>query len=181
MAVPDATLVLRTRDGDHSAFGELYDRYARLVRVISFDSTQDLYKAQDLTQEVFLRAYAKLSELKKPDRFGPWLVGMARNVAREYRRGRFRDRHVLRGLEVEEPWQSQPSRLDERLTHLEEAIKRLSEEERLALHVYYMQGKDVEQAKKIVGVSRSSFYRLLAGGKKKLERYIREKEKPQGK
>lgn len=47
------------------------------------------------------------------------------------------------------------------------------------MHVYYLQGKDVEQAKKILGISRSSLYRLLAGSKIKLEKYIREKEKPE--
>lgn len=132
MAVPDATLVLRTLNGDKTAFGELYDRYARLVRVISFDSTGEINKAQDLTQEVFLRAYAKLSELKNPDRFGPWLLGMARNVAREYRRGKYRDRHVLVGLTPEEPWQTPPSQLNQRLDRLKEAIGKLSEQERTA-------------------------------------------------
>ena len=179
MAVPDATLVLRTLNGDKTAFGELYDRYARLVRVISYDSTGEINKAQDLTQEVFLRAYAKLSELKNPDRFGPWLLGMSRNVAREYRRGKFRDRHVLVGLTPEEPWQTPPSQLNQRLGFLKEAFGKLNEQERLAMHVYYLQGKDIKQAKKLLRISRSSLYRLLASGKMKLENYIREKEKPE--
>jgi RNA polymerase sigma-70 factor (ECF subfamily) len=177
LAEPDATLVFRTLNGDKTAFGELYDRYARLVRAISYDSTQEVNRANDLTQEVFLRAYAKLSELKNADSFGSWLVGMARNVAREYRRGKFRDRHVLVGLEPEDPRQVEPSQSNQRLEHLDEAISRLSEQERMALHVYYLQGKDVEQAKKLLEISRSSLYRLLASGREKLEQYIREKEK----
>ena len=177
MAVPDATLVLRTLNGDKTAFSELYDRYARLVRVICYDNTRDLYKAQDLAQEVFLRAYVKLGELKKPDRFGPWLVGMARNVGREYRRGQFRDRHLIVGLDVEEPQNPEPKTTNFRLDLLEEAIETLDGQEKLALHIYYLQGKDVTEARKILGVSRASLYRLLAGGKQKLENYIREKEK----
>ncbi|MCP4711742.1 MAG: sigma-70 family RNA polymerase sigma factor [Planctomycetes bacterium] len=176
-AVTDATLVLRTLEGDKTAFAELYDRYARLVRVICYDNTKDLYKAQDLAQEVFLRAYVKLGELKKPDRFGPWLVSMARNVGREFRRGQFRDRHLTVGLDVEVPPTEELKTPNQRLDFLEEAIEKLDGQEKLALHVYYLQGKDVAETRKILRVSRASLYRLLAGGKQKLESYIREKEK----
>ena len=177
LAVSDATLVLRTLKGDKTAFAELYDRYARLVRVICYDSTRDLYKAQDLAQEVFLRAYVKLGELKNPDRFGSWLVSMARNVGREYRRGQFRDRHLMVGLDVEVPPNKELKTPNQRLDFLEEAIETLDGQEKLALHVYYLQGKDVAETRKILGISRASLYRLLAGGKQKLEQYIREKEK----
>ena len=177
LAVPDATLVLRTLKGDKTAFSDLYDRYARLVRVICYDNTNDMYKAQDLAQEVFLRAYVKLGELKKPDRFGPWLVSMARNVGREYRRGQFRDRHLMVGLDIEEPHNKEPKTPNQRLDFLEEAIEKLDGQEKLALHVYYLQGKDVAETRKILRVSRASLYRLLASGKQKLEQYIREKEK----
>ncbi|MCH7989077.1 MAG: hypothetical protein IID46_07985 [Planctomycetes bacterium] len=66
----DKTLVARSRHGDREAFGCLYDRYARLVRAIVFDSVQGDSGALDLTQETFLRAYQKLDQLKLPESFG---------------------------------------------------------------------------------------------------------------
>ena len=176
MAEEDAKLVLKTLSGDKGAFGELYDRYAALVRSISYDNTGDYSRAQDLAQEVFLRAYGKLAQLKKPESFGPWLVSMARNVGREYRRGRFRDRLKLVGLEPQEEIAVESLQEQGRVALLEEAIGKLSEDERLALHTYYLQGKDVEQTRKVMNTSRSRLYRLLAHGKAKLEEYIREKE-----
>ena len=91
MAASDAILVLKVLNGDKAAFGELYDRYAALVRAIGNQSISDRDAVQDLTQEVFIRAYTKLSGLKEPERFGPWVVGMAKNVGREFRRGKARD------------------------------------------------------------------------------------------
>jgi len=176
LAATDAALVLRTLNGDSSAFSELYDRYARLVRAVCYSSTADLTQAQDLTQEAFLRAYEKLNKLRKPDRFGPWLVTIARNVAREYRRGQFRDRHILVGLAPIEAVADQVEEPDDRLSYLTEAIGSLDEREQLALTVYYLQGKDVEQAKKILGVSRSGLYRLLAQARENIEKFIKARD-----
>ena len=90
----DGRLVQAARRGDRSAFAQLYDRRARWVRAICFDTTHDLHAASDLTQEVFLRAYSKLDALRQPDSFSPWLAGIARQVCREWIRGRLRDRQL---------------------------------------------------------------------------------------
>lgn len=182
MAQSDAQLVLRTLNGDESAYGELYDRYGRLVRAICYDNTREVNQAQDLCQEVFLRAYVRLDELKDRERFGYWLVGIARNVGREFRRGKYRDRHILIGLEPEEvPETRSPEKeSDYRKDYLDAAIESLTEEERLALHTYYLQDHNADQSQEILGISRSGFYRLLSKAKKKVERYIRERGKRKG-
>ena len=77
----DAELVASVLSGDREAFGRLYDRYARLVRAVVYDVASDWSTVQDLTQECFLRAYQNLARLRQPDRFGHWLVGIARQVA----------------------------------------------------------------------------------------------------
>lgn len=186
MAQSDANLVLGTLNGDDSAFGELYERYGRLVRAICYDSTGDVNQAQDLGQEVFLRAYERLSELKDRERFGRWVVSIARNVGREFRRGKYRDRHILVGLEPDEfpsarsQVESQKEESDYRMDYLDAAIKKLSEKERLALHVYYLQNHNAEKVQEILGISRSSFYRLLTSAKEKVEQYIQERDKREG-
>ena len=96
----DADLVARVLSGDREAFGSLYDRYARLVRTVVFDVAKDWSTVQDLTQDCFLRAYQNLGRLRQPDRFGHWLVGIARQVARERRRTLRRDRHHFVGTDT---------------------------------------------------------------------------------
>lgn len=177
MPETDANLVLKARDGDNQAFAELYDRYARMVRALCFREAKNLSEAQDLAQEVFLRAYDKLDKLRKVELFGPWITSMTKNVLREYRRGKFRDRHVLVGLEpVEEPQKPENNDPENRLEAIKAAMSKLNEQERMALDVYYMQNQDAQKATKILKVSRSTLYRLLASGKEKLEQYIRSQE-----
>lgn len=76
VAASDGTLVQGALNGDRAAFAELYDRRARLIRAICFDSTHDLDTAAGLTQEVFPRALQKLRKLRNPQRFAPWLGGI---------------------------------------------------------------------------------------------------------
>lgn len=177
MVMSDATLVLGTLEGDTAAFTELYDRYVKLVRAICYDTTGNLEEAGDLAQDAFLRAYDKLNRLKNPERFSPWLVSITRNVCREYRRTKARDRHVTVGLEPPEVLPDKNQDPENRQEAIFEAMARLSDKERLALHVYYVQEYDVEQAKVILGVSRSGLYRLLSSARSKVERYIRKAER----
>ncbi|HOB75147.1 MAG TPA: sigma factor [Phycisphaerae bacterium] len=74
----DAQLVRSVLGGDRAAYARLYDRYARWVRAICYDRTRSISDAQDLTQEVFLRACVRLGELREPERFAAWLYSIAR-------------------------------------------------------------------------------------------------------
>lgn len=176
MEISDADLVKLAAGGDHAAFGQLYDRYAPLVRAICNDTTRNATASDDMAQQVFLRAYEKLGGLKDPSRFAPWLVSMSRNVCREFRRGRFRDRHVLVGLEPLETEPADYEDQDDRVEYLRVAMLKLPEKERLALRAFYLLEQDAEKARQALGVSRSSFYRLLDRGKQNLEKLIREQE-----
>ena len=44
----------------------------------------------------------------------------------------------------------------------------LTEQERLALHTFYLQSRDVEDARDVLGLSRSGFYRVLSSACKRL-------------
>jgi RNA polymerase sigma-70 factor (ECF subfamily) len=190
MNVQDGTLVIGTLNGDQSAFAELYDRRARLIRAVCYDETRDAHAAAELTQEVFLRAYRDLRRLHAPDKFASWLVGIARQVCREWRRKQGRERRAMAGFSdrfaLAAQWVDPP---DGRLMELREAIagttalggcqQPLTEQERLALHAFYLQGRDVEEARGVLGLSRSGFYRVLSSACKRL-RMILEGETDRG-
>ena len=171
MTHSDATLVCRTRDGDKDAYGELYDRYARLVRAICYDATGDLADAQDLAQESFLRAYRRLNTLREPERFVKWLTGVCRMVCREWRRGKAHDRHRYAGAAAERAETREPA-ADCRADALREAIRRLPEKERLALHAFYLQDQSAKQARTVLGLSRSGFYRVMSRARKRLAQQL---------
>jgi RNA polymerase sigma-70 factor (ECF subfamily) len=177
LAAPgDKNLIQAVLDGDKAAYGKLYDRYAPLVRAVCYDTTHNITDAQDLAQDVFMRAYEKLDRLRNPDCFGRWLVGIARLRCREWQRAarRYLHRHV--GLNNTEPAIPNPSN-DGSIAQLRKAITALPNKEKLALHAFYLQGKSAEHARKIMGLSRSGFYRVLERARKRLEKsLLRERE-----
>jgi len=172
----DASLVEAVLNGDRSAFGDLYDRYARLVRAICCDATRDLSGAQDLSQEVFLRAYSKLGELRDRDRFAGWVVGIARRACREWRRRRGRDRHTYVDVVPDAPDTGRSPSNDERVNRLHEAMWSLPERERLALHAFYLNGESVGAVRRVLGLSQSGVYRLLDRARQRLKERLQDRQ-----
>ena len=81
----DATWVTAARDGDRAAFGQLYERYARMVHGVLLSKVA-VGDVDDLVQDVFIRALRGLSTLRETASFGAWLAAIARNVANDYHR-----------------------------------------------------------------------------------------------
>ena len=84
-AAEDGRLVKAARQGDRSAFGSLYDRYARVVHglLLARVSRDDV---EDLVQDVFLSAWRRLDDLRDPAAFGGWVAMIARNRATDFHR-----------------------------------------------------------------------------------------------
>ena len=104
-----ASRVRRAQGGDRTAFGELYEAYAPAVHGVLL-SQIPAAEAQDLVHDVFVAALSALGELEDPERFGPWLLTIARNRGRDLLRGRARHNETL----AEEPLApGEPRALDE--------------------------------------------------------------------
>lgn len=161
----DAQLVVQTLAGEHESFGCLFDRYAKMVRAVVGRVSLDWSTVEDLTQESFLRAFRKLDQLREHERFGSWVVGIARQVARERKRTLSRDRHQFVGdstetisdssLEMSEVGETDDLKL------LMKSLETLSEQEQLAIHAFFLQERNANQAAEILKLSRSGFYSVL--------------------
>jgi RNA polymerase sigma-70 factor (ECF subfamily) len=154
--------------GDPASFADVYDRYARLIRSICFDTTRDLAHAEDLTQDVFLRAYRRIGQLRRPERLASWLAAIARNACRDWSRQRGRDRHqycdAVPEVQSNETRDADPAEIDA----LRMAICELPQKERLALHIHYLCEEPAEVAQEMLGMSSSGFYRLIDRARRRL-------------
>ena len=167
----DKMLVRAVLAGDKAAYEKLYDRYAPLIRAVCYDTTGNLADAQDLAQDVFMRAYENLDRLRDPDRFGNWLVGIARLRCHEWLRRslQLRDKRVeLSEVQIAVP--DPPD--DDRIELLRKMIATLPDKERLALHTFYLQGNSADHARRITGLSRSGYYRVLDRARKRLKQLM---------
>lgn len=66
-----------SRSGDREAFGRLVARYQGMVHAVAYSHTGDAALSEDIAQETFLAAWQRLDRLRSPERFGPWLAGIA--------------------------------------------------------------------------------------------------------
>jgi RNA polymerase sigma-70 factor (ECF subfamily) len=90
----DDGLIRAAVDGDRSAFGELYVRYARMVHAILLARVPPA-EAEDLVQDVFLSAMRQLRGLRTAASFRGWLGAIARNKAMDH----FRESRKLAPIE----------------------------------------------------------------------------------
>jgi RNA polymerase sigma-70 factor (ECF subfamily) len=83
-------LVRAAQDGDLVAFERLYRDNERKVFGLCFRLSSDPALAEELTQEVFVRAWRKLGTFRGDSAFSSWLYPLTVNVARSERRSRLR-------------------------------------------------------------------------------------------
>jgi len=76
----DVELVALALNGRQDAFEALFDRYARQVYTIAYRISGNATEAEDLTQDIFLRAFRTLGGLRQPQAFAAWLYQLATNV-----------------------------------------------------------------------------------------------------
>lgn len=163
----DKTLIEAVIAGDTTAFEQLYDHYAGLVRAVCYDEMGNLTDAQDLAQEVFLLAYEKLGQLRTPELFGRWLIGITRFKCRQWRRKNSRSTNAQ--IRLDDTYEVPAGHSNNgRLEKLREKIAELPEKERLILHTFYLQENSAEDARRIFGLSRSGFYRVLERARQQL-------------
>jgi RNA polymerase sigma-70 factor (ECF subfamily) len=109
IALPDQVLE-KAKAGDASAFEALYNAYKHQVYILCFMKTNDIQDAEDLTQEVFVRVYRKVSGFRGDAAFATWLYRVTLNTIMMHlrkRRSELRptcdvDDNVIRNLAVDQ-------------------------------------------------------------------------------
>ena len=153
---PDEALVRRAQQGESAAFKALFERHVVSVRRFLRDLLRQGDVADDATQETFARAHAQLAKLADHDRFKPWILGIARNVAFEARRVRQHDVLEDDGTPTAVIPSPDPERvlLDAELEkHFTEAMGTLSDDRRAALLMRLDHGLAYEEIAEAFGWS----------------------------
>ena len=94
----DFELVAEIQSGHEAGYDELMGRYKRPVLNFVYRMLGDAAEAEDVAQEVFVRAYQKLGNYRPETKFSTWLFTLARNAAID--RLRWRKRHPTEPLDA---------------------------------------------------------------------------------
>jgi len=164
--VSDNELVQKAQLGDMHAFEELVNRYHSKIYGLTYNMTSNREDAEDLTQEIFIKAYKALPRFKGKASFYTWLYRIAVNKTINYRKKRNRKRALSLDQFDQEIKQDDAYRvltakgsplrkisLSELQKRLNEALQNLSEKHRTVVILHDMQGIPHEEIAKMVGTS----------------------------
>lgn len=128
-------------------FETLYNRYADKVYRRCFSLTKDSAKAQDYTQDIFLRVMASLRSFKERSAFSTWLYSVSYNYCMDQLRLSNRTPtvaiHEDMACTLTDSDETDPS--DYQLQHLREAMATIAPDEIVFLRLKYEDGMDIKE------------------------------------
>ena len=175
----DAAAIDRALAGDSDAFAEIVSRYHRAVFSIAYRMTGSRAEAEDLCQDVFLRAYRSLDRFDRSLPFAPWLRRIASNAALNH----LRHRAVARGAvsDAEGAEQDVPDRAagpEERASsgetaeRLGRALALLPPNQRLAFTLKYVEGLTAEEIAEAMEAPRNTVKTWLLRAREALRKEL---------
>lgn len=134
----DFPLLEGCRRGDAASYQQLYEKYSGKVYGFARRFLGDDQHAEDVTQEVFLRVFRKLSTFRGEARFSTWLFRVSLNSCKNKRRSLDRDSRFDpdRFQESRRGFEDSPERVLECRNlkgRIDEALDRLTEGQRSVL------------------------------------------------
>jgi len=178
----DGWFIVRIRDGDLEALGELYERYKAQVYRTALAITHDERVAEDILQEAFLRVYTYADGIDETVSLGPWLYRVTVNLAYSWTN---RVKRWLRYLEDLFDHRASPSQWcpeataeeQERLQSLLQAIDALPSRHRVVVVLYYLEGLSLGEIAYVLGIPEGTVKSRLHYARESLRKVILERER----
>ena len=174
MRTEDGDIIHKCLTGDTAAFGLLVDKYKASVYALAYAKLGNFHDAQDITQEVFLKAYQKLRTLKHWDKFLSWLYAITSNMCKDFLRAK------AKRPDAEYIADQDTARLEQRslASHhqnevyqsLHETLAMLPEIHRQVLTLHYLGGMSCREIGQFLGVSPHAIAMRLNRARSKLKK-----------
>ncbi len=180
MYTTDGQIVHQCLSGNTEAFALLVDKYKERIFALVYAKVGQFQDAEDLTQDVFLKAYKKLSTLRRWDNFYPWLYSIAVNRCRNFHR----DQKGLVGAaylaDSDENHQADMDAHSEKLRNerVHDALASLPEMYRQVLVLRYMAGMKSKEIAETLRVSPNAINQRLMRARAKLKTALSEEMIP---
>ncbi|HIP71015.1 MAG TPA: sigma-70 family RNA polymerase sigma factor [Anaerolineae bacterium] len=149
----ESSLTDSARRGDKNAFGDLYERYLDQIYRYIYYRVNNLHDAEDLTEQVFLKAWEKLPQYRGEVPFRAWIYRIAHNAVIDH----YRTRKELAELPDELPLTDETSNVESHLLSQERAaslaaiIARLSPLHQHVLTLRFINGLSMKETAQVLG------------------------------
>lgn len=177
-------LIERAQRGETAAFRELVERHHKTVYFLALDLCGHHHDAEDLSQEVFLKAYRYLPNFRGEARFSSWLYRITMNCFMDTRR---RKRLQTLPFPGDAPGENHPpelslpdpaadpgasARSDELQRHIRRALDRLSPRERSVFVLRHYQELPLKEIAEMLEIAEGTVKALLFRAIKRLQKEL---------
>ena len=160
----DQILVRQALEANPESFGELSRRYYHSLVAVADSILLDHHLAEDAAQEALAAACRQLPRLKKPERFGPWVVAICRNVAKDMLWELHKQRKPIEASQYHESH----SPNDDQKAILAEALQQLPQHLREVVFLRFYNEMSYEQMAKALGATEQMIDGRIRRAKKKM-------------
>lgn len=146
-------LLNKAKKGETAAFGELYNLFFKKIYTFVYYRVSHKETAEDLAEEVFLKAYAKLNSIKEAGSLEAWLYKIARNLVIDYYRGK-KERVELSEVENTLTYEDTVIdllNLDHQQQILNKLLKALPQDQRQIMRLKFFEGLENSVIAELMG------------------------------
>jgi len=176
MRTEDGYIINKCLNGESEAFGFLVDKYKESVYAFAYTRLRNFQDAEDVTQEVFIKAYQRLRTLRRWDSFLAWLYSITSSLCKMHIRSQSTrpDREYVEDKDTKIlDIMSLNSYHEEELSEsVRDALEVLPEIHRQVLTLHYLGGMKVNEVARFLGTSPRTIARRLDSAKSQLKEEI---------
>ncbi len=174
--ISDTTLIQLTLQGRQASYAALVDRYQAYVFTIVLRHVNNREQAEELAQDVFVKAYKSLADFKGSSKFSTWLYTIAHHTCLSALRKRDAQ-HILPGdekmhvLTAANPTLQPATQLEQKTENqqLEKAIASLPETDAAIITLFYNADQSIDEIGQIMGITPANVKVRLFRARSKLK------------
>ena len=181
MKKEESHIIKEILNGKTEQYEYFLDRYGQQVFVLVDRIVSCQEDAEELTQDVFLKAFQQLSSFKAESSFSTWIYRIATNIAisavRKKRNDVLRlDDSVFANLSDTQVDEALEDDSEEQMERLQQAMNQLEADERALITLYYLEEKPLAEVAFILGMTEGNAKVKLHRIRKKLYVLIKNQE-----
>ncbi|HEX3166818.1 MAG TPA: sigma-70 family RNA polymerase sigma factor [Chitinophagaceae bacterium] len=184
----DNEIISRVLKGEQNAYAELVKRYQAYVFTLVLRMLKTREDAEEVAQDVFIKAYRSLADFRGESKFSTWLYTIANTTSITFLRKKKLDVHSLDNEKVFEVADSKDSGFranlveqKSRVNMVNEAIAMLSPDDAAIITLFYKAEQNLEEIARILRLETNTvkvrLHRARARLKEKMEKNFSEEVK----
>jgi len=173
-AKPDEYYIEQTLNSNVNAYSFLVEKYKHMVFTLTLRIVKNREEAEEVSQDVFVKAYKNLENFKGDSKFSTWIYKIAYYASLDVIK---RNKRQVKTDDIDSLYDGDLENVQDTLKDLHEkerkkvineAILKLNEEERIILTLFYFEELSIKEISKVVNLSDDNIKVKLFRSRKKL-------------